>query len=176
MQILCNVFEGDVIAHAIDAITGDSIGASFIPADPATLSTPIEALLTPNRQSIQVSDQFKDAVLQCDLSGSFMDLFAPVRGVNTAILDNVRGMEFTAAGHLLVSVGGGGNVDTIAEFDGAGNLIESQITGVSARFITLAFQGPPPEPVVVSSGNRWTQLMLVLLLALLYAAPWRRSR
>ncbi|MCB1589714.1 MAG: DUF11 domain-containing protein, partial [Xanthomonadales bacterium] len=107
---------------AFDPATGDLVDADFIPADPTNLSTPIEAILGADGSSVLVSDQIDDVVQAYDLmTGAFIATFAPAGGVNTAILDNVRGMALRANGNLLVSVGGGANDDAIAQFDTAGN-------------------------------------------------------
>ena len=108
---------------AFDPITGDLINADFIPADPNNLSTPIHAILSADGASILVSDQIDDVVQQYDLTGNHIGVFAPAGGVDTAILDNIRGMALLPNGNLLVSVGGGANADAIAEFDTAGNYL-----------------------------------------------------
>jgi len=71
--------------------TGNLYDANFVPSDPTNLATPIAAALHPDGYSILVSDQLKDGLIEYDLNGNFVGWFAPAGGVNTAILDNVRG-------------------------------------------------------------------------------------
>ncbi len=108
---------------AFDPETGDLYDADFIPSDPTNLSTPIQAALHPDENSILVSDQLADGLLQYDLDGNFLGWFAPVGGVNNAILDNVRGWSLRANGNILVTTAGGANTDAIVEFDTDGNHI-----------------------------------------------------
>jgi hypothetical protein len=108
---------------AFNPITGDIYEENFIPPDPTNLSTPIQAALHPDENSIIVSDQLKDGLLEYDLDGNFIGWFAPAGGVNNAILDNVRGWGLKADGNILVSTAGGSNTDAIVEFDTSGNNI-----------------------------------------------------
>jgi len=128
---------------AFDPATGDLVDADFIPADPTNLSTPIHAVLSPDGASILVSDQLEDVVQQYDLDGTYIGVFAPAGGVNTAILDNIRGVGFLPNGNLLVSVGGGANDDAIAEFDSTGayvgNFVANGAGGLDSPFdVTMA--------------------------------------
>ena len=106
---------------AFDPVSGSLIDADFIPADPTNLSTPLHAIPSPNGDSILVSDQLEDVVQEYDLAGNYVGVFAPAGGANTAILDNIRGLEVTTDGRLLVTVGSGSNADAIVAFDGDGN-------------------------------------------------------
>ncbi|MBN2459982.1 MAG: choice-of-anchor J domain-containing protein, partial [Candidatus Cloacimonetes bacterium] len=72
---------------------------------------------------ILVSDQVKDVVQRYDLDGNYVDVFAPVGGPNTSILDNIRGIAYHTNGNLLVSNAGGANADCVAAFDTGGNYI-----------------------------------------------------
>ncbi len=113
---------------AFDPDTGDLIDPDFIPADPDNLSTPIQAILSADGQSFLVSDQLDDVVQQYDLDGNYIGVFAPAGGVDTAILDNIRGITLDPNnGHLLVSVGSGSNADSIAEFDTSGNYLGNRV-------------------------------------------------
>ena len=47
---------------AFDPTTGDLVDPDFIPADPTNLSTPIQAILASDGNSILVSDQINDVV------------------------------------------------------------------------------------------------------------------
>lgn len=117
---------------AFDPFDGTLIDADFIPADPDNLSTPIEAIFNSTQDAILVSDQIDDVVMAYDLLGAPIGIFAPAGGVDTGILDNVRGIDIDPAnGNLLVSVGGGANDDAIAEFDTAGNPVGNRVANAA---------------------------------------------
>ena len=126
---------------AFDPLNGDLVDADFIPADTAHLSTPKHAMLSADGQSILVADQITDGVYQYDFDGNYIGLFAPAGGVNTAILDNIRGMALRPNGNLLVTVGSSGNANAIAEFDTSGNYLGNFIAagsgGLSSPFAIL---------------------------------------
>ncbi len=111
-----------------DPVTGDLVDANFIPADPTNLNTPIQAILSSAGDSILVSDQGNDVVQEYDLQGNYLGVFAPAGGVNTAILDNIRGIALLPNGNLLVTVGSGTNADAIAMFDTSGNSLGNLVT------------------------------------------------
>jgi hypothetical protein len=93
---------------------GSLISAAFIPGGNPNLSTPIEALLTPNA-TILVSDQLTDNIVEFDTLGNFLRIFF---GGNTSILDNCRGIAIRPATNTVVATpAGGANQDAIAEFD-----------------------------------------------------------
>lgn len=131
---------------AFNRFDGSLVNADFIPADPNNLSTPIEA--TPDLTGVgfaYLSDQLDDVVNQYDgNTGNFIQVFAPAGGSNTSILDNIRGIEFSPDGTLLVSVGGGANADGIAEFDATGtyigNLIANGAGGLASPFDVLYWE------------------------------------
>ncbi|MCB1553472.1 MAG: DUF11 domain-containing protein [Xanthomonadales bacterium] len=132
---------------AFDPLTGDLIDADFIPSDATNLSTPIEAILSADGTQVLVSDQINDVVQAYDLmTGAFVATFAPAGGVDTAILDNVRGVALRPNGNLLVSVGGGTNADAIAEFDTAGvslgNFVGNGVGGVGSPFDVFLVEQP----------------------------------
>lgn len=85
-----------------------------------------------SRATILVSDQVSDGVFEYDTTGASLGIFAPMGGVNTSILDNVRGILIRPNGNLLVAVGAGANTNTIQEFDTAGvnlgTFIDTNIT------------------------------------------------
>ena len=108
---------------AFDPATGNLIDADFIPADDVNLSTPVCAILSSTDDSILVADQIEDVVQEYDLEGNYIGVFAPAGGVNTAILDNIRGISLRDNGNLLVTVGSGANADAVAEFDTDGNYL-----------------------------------------------------
>lgn len=113
---------------AFDPFDGTLIDADFIPSDPTNLSTPIEAVFNADQTAILVSDQLEDGVFAYDLTGAPLGLFAPAGGIDTSILDNVRGIEIDPNnGNLLVSTASGANADAIAEFDTGGNSIGNRV-------------------------------------------------
>ncbi len=105
----------------LDAVTGDLVDNAFI-VDPTNLSSPKQIRLSPYG-FLTLSDQIDDLVQKYDTSGSYQGFFAPVGGVNTAILDNMRGHNFRPNGNMVVTVGSGGNQNGIAEFDASGNYL-----------------------------------------------------
>ena len=93
---------------------GSLINASYIPGGNPNLSTPIEALLTPNA-TILVSDQLTDNIVEFDTLGAFVRIFY---GGNTAVLDNCRGIELSPGyATVVAAIASGANQDAIAEFD-----------------------------------------------------------
>jgi hypothetical protein len=93
---------------------GSLLNASYIPGGNSNLGTPIEALLT-YQGNILVSDQVTDKIVEFDTTGIFTKV---LYGVNTAILDNARGIELKPnSNSVLSAVAGGTNQDAIAEFD-----------------------------------------------------------
>lgn len=117
---------------AFDPATGDLLDADFIPADPTNLSTPICAILNHDGTQVLVSDQLEDVVQAYDsTTGAYIGVFAPAGGVNTAILDNIRGISLRANGNLLVTVGGGTNDDAVAEFDTSGSYLGNFVANAS---------------------------------------------
>jgi hypothetical protein len=108
---------------AFDPLTGDLVDPDFIPADPDHLSTPINAILSAGGDSVLVSDQLGDVVQEYDMEGNYLGVFAPAGGPDPSILDNIRGIALRPNGNLLVTVGGGTNIDAVAEFDTGGNYL-----------------------------------------------------
>jgi len=116
---------------AFDPISGDLVDPDFIPADATNLSTPICAIMGFTGESILVSDQIEDGVLEYGLDGTFIGWFAPAGGPDTSILDNIRGIALSSNNTLLVTVGSGSNADTIVEFDSSGNLLGNFVAQAS---------------------------------------------
>jgi len=117
---------------AFDPMTGDLINADFIPADSTNLSTPICAIAGFDPDTILVSDQIVDVVQEYDaLTGAYIGVFAPAGGPNTSILDNIRGIAMSDSGTLLVTVGGGANSNSVAEFDSSGNYLGNLVANNS---------------------------------------------
>ncbi|HEX2787325.1 MAG TPA: T9SS type A sorting domain-containing protein [Ignavibacteria bacterium] len=112
--------------YAFDAITGDLVDPTFIPVTNPQLQSPKHALQRPWDGKVVVADQVSDVVQLFDTTGAYVNVFAPAGGVNTTILNNVRGAAFRPNKNLLVSSADGGN--KIQEFDTSGNLVTTFIT------------------------------------------------
>lgn len=110
---------------------GSLISMSFIPGGNPNLSTPIEALLTPN-STILISDQITDNIVEFDTLGNFIRILF---GGNTAVLDNCRGIEIRPVTNTVVATpSSGANQDAIAEFDlNTGNYLGNFIAPNSAQ-------------------------------------------
>ena len=128
---------------AFNPVTGALVDADFIPADPANLSTPKAAIYKSDGQGFLVIDQLDDAAQEYDLTGAYVGVFAPAGGVNTAIMDNCRSLDYhPITGHLLVSVSAGANADSIASFDAVtgaylGNFIANGAGGLDSPWDIL---------------------------------------
>ncbi len=142
---------------AFDPVTGDLVDANFVPSDPTNLSTPIAAALHPDGNSILVSDQIQDGLIQYDLDGNHLGWFAPSGGVNNNILDNVRGWDLKADGTILVTSASGANADAIAEFDDngdyLGNFIEPNATIMDSPFCIVYREAEDDYLVSASSSG-----------------------
>jgi hypothetical protein len=117
---------------SFDPQTGDLINSNYIPSSPGNLASPKQARINTGG-FVTVSDQITDLVQKYDTLGAYLGLLAPAGGVNTALLDNIRGHNYRDNGNLIVCVGSGGNQNSVAEFDPAGNYI--------GQFITTALGG-----------------------------------
>ena len=122
---------------AIDMVTGDVLNPNFTLPDPVNLSTPKEARLNPWGK-ISISDQVTDGVYAYDTLGTFISIFAPAGGINTSILDNVRGHAYRANGNLIVTVASSANANAVAEFDEngvyIGNFIANGAGGLNSPY------------------------------------------
>jgi hypothetical protein len=94
------------------------------------LSTPKVAMQTPWGR-IFISDQIKDVVYEFDTAGTYIGIFAPQGGPNTGILDNIRGIGFRPNNNLLVTVGGGTNINTLQQFSTSGSHLGTFISNVN---------------------------------------------
>lgn len=125
---------------SFDPVTGVLINANYIPSSPGILASPKHALLNTNG-FITVSDQITDLVQKFDTVGIYLGYLAPVGGVNTAILDNIRGHAYKPNGNLLVTVGSSANQNAIPEFDTGGNylgnFIPAGLGGLNSPFCIL---------------------------------------
>ncbi|GAB4312162.1 MAG: hypothetical protein Kow00127_02580 [Bacteroidales bacterium] len=107
---------------AFDPGTGDLVNEYFIKEDSLDFfTTPIMALQPDDQETILVSDQVGDVVLEFDFDGQYQGFFAPAGGPDPSIADNVRGITMKhGTDHLLVC---DGNHDAILEFDADGNYV-----------------------------------------------------
>lgn len=134
----------------LDATTGDLLSTAFL-ADNTGLSTPINAVPSVTGSGILICDQIADAVYQYSGTGEALGLFAPAGGVNTAILDNVRGCTTSGQDFWVTSAGSANNA--VASFSSAGvyqgNLIDPGVGGLDGPFDVLLFD----NDLLVSSIN-----------------------
>ncbi|MBU1188962.1 MAG: hypothetical protein KKC01_08025 [Gammaproteobacteria bacterium] len=111
----------------------------------------------------------QEGVIEFDAAGNVIGVYNP------ATLGGYRGAYELPNGNILTTNGGG-----VHEIDRSGNLVETKIDGVSARFIELVVAGedvvlPPPPAVPALSGL--SLLLLALLVATLgWLAARRRGR
>jgi hypothetical protein len=125
---------------AFDPTTGNLVDANFIPADVTNLSTPKDAFSHSDSASVLVVDQVDNLVQRFDGgSGAYLGGFAPAGGVNTGVLSNATGGAYRpGGGNLVVCVQGGGNANSVAEFDSTGayvgNFIAIASGGLSGPF------------------------------------------
>lgn len=115
---------------AFDPTTGDLLDTAYIHSISSALGSPKEARGTP-WGDISVSDQITDLVQKFDSTGNYIGIFAPAGGVNTTILDNIRGHAYRPNGNLVVTVASGANAQAIAEFDSAGNYLGNFIANAA---------------------------------------------
>lgn len=99
---------------------GDLVDTAFISHSNPQLQSPKHALQVHNGTQIVVSDQISDLVQRFDTAGFYIGFYAPSTGVNTSILDNIRGIRFLANNNLLVTVANGASENTIQQFDTGG--------------------------------------------------------
>ena len=91
---------------------GSLINANYIQT--TSLTTPVEPILTPTA-TIIISGQVSDNIVEFDTLGNFIRI---LYGGNTAVLDNVRGIELRPGTNSVVAtVGSGANASAIPEFD-----------------------------------------------------------
>jgi len=107
----------------------------------------------------------QEGVIEFDAAGGVIGVYDP------ASLGGYRGAYELPNGNILTTNGGG-----VHEIDRSGNLVETKIADVSARFIELVIAGDdqvlPPAPAVPTLSG----LNLVLLGLLMAAAGWIVAR
>ena len=124
--------------YLFDAQTGDLVDADFIPTTAPQLQSPKDAQQHFSGRFILVADQLSDVVQKFDTNGTYIGFYAPSTGVNTAILDNIRGICYRPNGNMLVTVGSSGSANTVQQFDTGGVSIGSFITsGLNSPFDVL---------------------------------------
>lgn len=103
---------------AFDYNTGDLVDSAFIPYSNPYLQTPRRAIQLSKTQ-VLVADQVSDVVQLFDTSGAYIRIYCPSTGLNNAILDNIRDVEFRSNGNILVTnAGSTGNAqNTVQQFD-----------------------------------------------------------
>jgi hypothetical protein len=114
---------------------GDLLDTAFIPRTNPQLQSPKHAIQMFDQSSVIVSDQISDLVQKFNTNGSYAGHFAPSGGVNTSILDNIRGMAYMNNQNLLVTVGSGASQNTIQQFNTNGDPLGPFInTNLSSPF------------------------------------------
>jgi uncharacterized repeat protein (TIGR01451 family) len=131
----------DVTAFGADwlvgGITSDTIhrydaGGSPL-ADFSPINTFPEQVFVAGSSNVLVANfsGTQEGVVEYSSAGGLIGIYDP------ASLGGYRGAYELGNGNILTTNGGG-----VHEIDRSGNLVETKITGVSARFIELAMQGP----------------------------------
>lgn len=108
---------------AFDPLSGDVVDENFIPPDVVNMDFPLDAIFSPAGDAVLVSDYNNDVVLEYDLAGNYVGIYAPAGGPDPTILDTPRGIALRPNGNLLVATAIGTTVDAIAEFDANGNFL-----------------------------------------------------
>lgn len=149
-QFIMIVHSTDNTVITFDPVNGNIIDPAYI-VDAVNLQTPQHAILSP-RGTVTITDQIRDGIFEYDTTGNFIRLFAPSGGVNTAILDNVRGHAYRPNGNVLGTVGTGPNINAIPEFDTGGVYVgQFMNTGITSGWF-IEFRQKEPD-ILVSSIN-----------------------
>ena len=99
---------------ALNYTDGSLIDANYIVISGDTVTTPVEALLSPTT-TVLISGQVSDNITEFDTAGNYIRTLVDDY---VAVLDNVRGIELRPGTNSVVAtVGGGANDDAIPEFD-----------------------------------------------------------
>lgn len=124
--------------YLFDAQTGDLLDPNFIPTTAPQLQSPKDVQQHFSGRFILVADQLSDVVQKFDTNGTYIGFYAPSSGVNTSILDNIRGICYRPNGNMLVTVGSSASANTVQQFDTGGVSIGGFITtGLSSPFDIL---------------------------------------
>ena len=107
----------------------------------------------------------QEGIIEFDAAGAVLNV------LNPASLGGYRGVVELGNGNLLITNGGG-----VHEIDRSGNLVETEIDSVSARFITFVQRGPViPESVPVPTLGPVGLMLMVIGMLLLGGLLIRRS-
>jgi hypothetical protein len=137
---------------AFDYDTGDLVDSAYVPYSNPILQTPRKVLQL-SRTRILVADQLSDVVQMFDTSGTYIQVYAPLGGLNNAILDNIRDMEFRENGNLLVTNAGttGNALNTVQQFSTTGAFLNTFIgTNINSPYCLLYRTG---DLLVSNSGG-----------------------
>ncbi len=141
--------------YLFNSTNGDLLDTAFIQHSNPNLQSPKHALQLHTGRHVVVSDQISDLVQKFDTNGTYTGFYAPAGGVNTAILDNIRGIRFMPNRYLLVTVGSGASQNTIQQFDTAGNHVGAFITSnLNSPFDIMYRQGD----MLVSNSSGTTRI------------------
>lgn len=157
----------------VGGITSDIIHQYSIAGAPLTQLTPIdtfpEQLAEAANGNVLVANFIgtEEGVVEYTATGALVGVYNP-----TAI-GGYRGVYELPNGNILTTNGGG-----VHEIDRAGNLVETKIAGVSARFIEFVGEEEvalPPAPAVPAL-NTFGLLLIALLLGMVAAFTLRQRK
>lgn len=160
-----SLFVGGITSDAIHTydLAGNFL-ADFAPLDtfPEQLANTVGGgLLVANFSGSQ------EGVVEFDAAGTVIGIYDP------ASLGGYRGAYELPNGNILTTNGGG-----VHEIDRSGNLVETKIAGVSARFIEFVGGGAVLPPAAqVPTLNQYAMIIMALLLlvvASIYVTRYRR--
>lgn len=143
-----------------DALHRYDLAGTYI-ADLAPINTFPEQLQVLANGNVLVANfsGTQEGVMELTSAGAVVGISDP------ASLGGYRGVFELPNGNILTTNGGG-----VHEIDRAGNLVETKIAGVSARFIEFVQQGPPPPPPVPQVIPTLGVLGLMIMVGLLMLA------
>jgi len=104
----------------LDATTGEVLLEDYI-VDPVNFGTPVHILPNFDATGLFISDQVRHVVHEYDVTGAYVGVFAPAGGQNTAVMQNVRGIQHHPDGeHLVITVASGDNANSVIRVNQAG--------------------------------------------------------
>ena len=137
---------------SLDPVTGDVVNPALI--QDARLGTAVQAIQGFDRDHILVSDQTNDVVWQYTSTGTFVGVFAPAGGANTAVLDNIRGIALSRDGErLLVTVASGTNANAVVAFDRTGTVVPAPVVAAGAGGLNSPWDVVEREADVLVGGS-----------------------
>lgn len=129
---------------ALSPEDGSLIDDAFIESL-GTSGTPLHVLPNAEGTGLLVSDQLRNVIREFDLDGNELGVFAPRGGVNTSVLQNMRGMAWSPEGTLVVTVASGGNANSLVELDTdgtyLGQYVEAGLGGLAGPWFPLFRDG-----------------------------------